>query len=228
MYNLIHNTESLVCSESDWIREGTDLAALGCAADRGWLNTFLADTLNTISRTATSVSARHYLSRGFLLPVLRCIAILFPLPMIIIASIASFSETFVAFIWNPFSDFREQKLFRTQEQKVKTGDEALYLVSLERLDNVLRTMVTISAAALLLVPVYVLLKLKPTEVSQIERNSNYQILTIFISTMIFSISCSIFTQAKKQEVFTATAAYAAVLVVFLGGNISNVKMATNN
>ena len=126
------------------------------------------------------------------------------------------------------SDFREQKLFRTQEQKIKTGDEALYLVSLERLDNVVRTVVTISAAALLLVPVYVLLKLKPTEMSQIERNSNYQILTIFISTMIFSVSCSIFTQAKKQEVFTATAAYSVVLVVFLGCNISNVKVATNN
>ena len=148
--------------------------------------------------------------------------------MIIIASIASFPKTFVAFIWNAFSDFREQKLFRTQEQKIKTGDEALYLVSLERLDNVLRTMVTISAAVLLLVPVYVLLKLKPTELSQIERNSNYQILTIFISTMIFSASCSIFTQAKKQEVFTATAAYSAVLVVFLSGNISNVKVAANN
>lgn len=174
VYNLIHNTESLVCSESDWIREGTDLAALGCAADRGWLNTLLADTFSTISRTATS------------------------------------------------------KLFRTQEQKIKTGDEALYLVSLERLDNVLRTIVTISAAVLLLVPVYVLLKLKSTEMSQIEGNSNYQILTIFISTMIFSVSCSIFTQAKKQEVFTATAAYSAVLVVFLGGNISNVKVATNN
>ena len=130
--------------------------------------------------------------------------------------------------WNAFSDFCKQKLFRTQEQKIKTGDEALYLVSLERLDNVLRTVVTISAALLLLIPIYVLLKLKPTDMSQIERNSNYQILTIFISIMIFSASCSIFTQAKKQEVFTATAAYSAVLVVFLGGDISNVKVATNN
>ena len=148
--------------------------------------------------------------------------------MIIIASIASSPKTFAAFIWNAFSDLREQKLFRTQEQKIKTGDEALYLVSLERLDNVLRTVVTISAAVLLLVPVYVLLKLKPTEMSQIERNSNYQILTIFISTMIFSASCSIFTQANRRDVFSATAAYSAVLVVFLGGNMSNVKVATNN
>lgn len=173
VHNLIHNTESLVYDEAEWIREGTDLAALGCAADRGWLNTFLENTLNTISRTAT------------------------------------------------------RTLFRTHEQEIKSGDEALHLVSLDRLDNVLRAIVTILAAVLLLVPVFVLFKLQPTNKSEIERKSNYQILTIFIFTLVFSASCSIFTQAKKQEVFTATAAYSAVLVVFLG-NTSNALVATDN
>ena len=110
---------------------------------------------------------------------------------------------------------------------MKTGDEALHLVSLDRLDNVLRAIVTILAAFLLLVPVFVLFKLQPTNKSEVERKSNYQILTIFIFTLLFSASCSIFTQAKKQEVFTATAAYSAVLVVFLG-NTSNVLVATNS
>ncbi|KAF6237536.1 hypothetical protein HO173_004426 [Letharia columbiana] len=173
VHNLIHNTESLVRNEADWIREGTDLAALGCAADRGWLNTCLENTLNTISRTAT------------------------------------------------------KKLFQTHEQEIKTGDEALHLVSLDRLDNVLRAIVTMVAAILLLVPVYVLFKLQPTNMSDVERRGNYQILTIFIFTLLFSASCSIFTQAKKQEVFAATAAYSAVLVVFLG-NTSNVLVATEN
>ena len=58
MHNLIHNTESLASSEAEWIREGIDLSALGCAADRGWLNDFLENILNTISRTATEVSTR--------------------------------------------------------------------------------------------------------------------------------------------------------------------------
>lgn len=62
VHSLIHNTESLVCDEADFIREGPDLAALGCAADRGWLNTFLVNVLNTISRTATRVSAQHQMS----------------------------------------------------------------------------------------------------------------------------------------------------------------------
>ena len=60
VHTLIHNTESLVYNEADWIREGTDLAALGRAADRGWLNTFLENALNTISRTGTRVSAQYH------------------------------------------------------------------------------------------------------------------------------------------------------------------------
>ena len=121
----------------------------------------------------------------------------------------------------------EQTLFRTHEQKIKTGDEALHLVSADRLDNVLRAVITVLAAVLLLVPVFVLFKLQPINKSEIERKSTYQILTIFFFTLLFSASCSIFTQAKKQEVFTATAAYTAVLVVFLG-NTSNIFLATND
>ena len=68
VHNMIHNTESLVYDEAEWIREGTDLAALGRAADRGWLNTLLENILNTVSRTATRVSARiicvTFLCRG--------------------------------------------------------------------------------------------------------------------------------------------------------------------
>ena len=101
------------------------------------------------------------------------------------------------------------------------------MVSLDRLDNVLRAVITLLAAILLLVPVFVLFKLQPVDKSEIERRSNYQILTIFIFTLLFSASCSIFTQAKKQEVFTATAAYSAVLVVFLG-NTSNMYLTTDD
>ncbi len=58
MYNLISNTQSLVKDESDWIREGPDLAALGQGNEHGWLNTFLEDVLSTISRKVTIVSSR--------------------------------------------------------------------------------------------------------------------------------------------------------------------------
>lgn len=227
MYNLIHNTESLIAEEADWIHEGTDLAALGCAADRGWLNTALENTLNTISRTATRVSAQHHLFYVSVRQAFQYGVVTFSLPVTIHGSVSSLPYIPVDIVWSTFSDIREQTLFRTHEQKVKTGDEALHLVSLDRLDNVLRAVVTILAAILLLVPVFVLFKLQPIHKSEVEQKGNYQILTIFIFTLLFSASCSIFTQAKKQEVFTATAAYSAVLVVFLG-NTSNVAVATDN
>ena len=79
---MIHNTQSLVSDEAKWICEGTDLAALGCAADRGWLNTLLENTLNTISRTATRVSARHQLGNVPVPQQSRYSAATFHVPMI--------------------------------------------------------------------------------------------------------------------------------------------------
>lgn len=59
LHNLISNTQSLVKDESDWIREGPDLAALGQGNEHGWLNTFLEDVLNSISRKVTMVRPPH-------------------------------------------------------------------------------------------------------------------------------------------------------------------------
>ena len=54
--NLISNTQSLVTDESDWIRCGPDLAALGRGSEHGWLNAFLEDMLNRISMRLTMAS----------------------------------------------------------------------------------------------------------------------------------------------------------------------------
>ena len=56
LHNLINNTQSLVQGEANWIRQGPDLAAVGCGTEHGWLNSFLEDTLNWLSRRATLVS----------------------------------------------------------------------------------------------------------------------------------------------------------------------------
>ena len=113
--------------------------------------------------------------------------------------------------------FPEQALFRTPEQKIKTGSlPHLNLVSPERFDAFLRAILTFLAANLLLVPVIILFELQPTNKAQIKSQGRFQILVVFLFTLAFSACCSIFTKARKQEVFTATAAYSAVLVVFLG------------
>ena len=56
VYNLVMNSENLVLEESEWIREGPDLAALGYSGDHGWLNTMVEDVFNMISRRFTKAS----------------------------------------------------------------------------------------------------------------------------------------------------------------------------
>ncbi|KAL8685523.1 MAG: hypothetical protein Q9218_007709 [Villophora microphyllina] len=111
-------------------------------------------------------------------------------------------------------------VFRTKEQRIITGHEDVSLISPYRLDILLRIVLTILAAVLLLVPVIILFELQPTHRQDVRRNCWFQILTIFVFTLIFSASCSVFTKARRQEVFTATAAYCAVLVVFLGNTMN--------
>ncbi|MCJ1272859.1 hypothetical protein MMC21_000648 [Puttea exsequens] len=108
------------------------------------------------------------------------------------------------------------KLFRTKHQRMKTGNDGLILLSAARLDNVLRICLTVAAALLLLIPVAILFRLQPTTPAEFRSSSNWQIGTIFAFTMLFSFSCSVFTKARRQEIYTVTAAYCAVLVVFLG------------
>ncbi|KAL9133448.1 MAG: hypothetical protein Q9175_005373 [Cornicularia normoerica] len=198
--NLISNTQSLVSDESDWIRYGPDLAALGRGAEHGWLNTFLEDTLNKISMTLTMASLSFLAHSNCYL----------------------YRASQIHPCNHPYSG-----VFRSHEQRRKTGNEDLQLLSAERLDIFLQVVLTIIATGLLLAPVFTLFRLQPTTQAEFHAKSNYQILTVFIFTLVFSASCSIFTSAKRQEIFTATAAYCAVLVVFLG-NTSNVMMSQNS
>lgn len=40
-------------------------------------------------------------------------------------------------------------------------------------------------------------------------------------TVLFALSMALFTNARRAETFAATAAYAAVLVVFVSGNLTS-------
>ncbi len=102
------------------------------------------------------------------------------------------------------------------------------LISPYRLDVLLRIVLTFIAVVLLLIPVLILYETQPTTDSEIKSSSRVQIATIFSFTIVFSASCSIFTKARRQEVFTATAAYCAVLVVFLGNTSNVIFLPTGN
>ncbi|KAL8912001.1 MAG: hypothetical protein Q9171_002914 [Xanthocarpia ochracea] len=117
---------------------------------------------------------------------------------------------FASFLLNRLSRKARQFVFRTKEQKIVTGHEDISLVDPYRLDIFLRVVLAILAAILLLVPVLILCA------DEVRRKGKYQVLIIFLFTIVFSVLCSLFTKARRQEVFTATAVYCAVLVVFLG------------
>ena len=108
----------------------------------------------------------------------------------------------------------QKAFFQNSEQKAKTGNEELNLLSADQLDILLRIVIAMIAAMLLLVPGFVLFRLQPTSREEYERKSNYQILTIFVFTLAFSTSCSMSTKARGQVIFIATAAYSAVLAMF--------------
>ena len=86
------------------------------------------------------------------------------------------------------------------------------------MDVLIRTVLTIALSVELLVPLLVLNAEQLNNPSQAQKTGYYQIAIIFGSTLLFSASCSLFTRAKRHEVFAATAAYCAVLVVFLGNS----------
>lgn len=122
-------------------------------------------------------------------------------------------------------------VFRNKEQAIMAGEEHIQLLSPRRFDNLLRGILTIIAAALLLAPVCILFELQHSTQIDIRQTNTYQILTIFLFTLLFSASVSIFTRARRQEVFIATAAYCGVLVVFIGNTstiIENTNGVSNN
>jgi hypothetical protein len=52
-------------------------------------------------------------------------------------------------------------------------------------------------------------------------NPNVQLGLIALFTSLFAATLALLTNAKLVEMFGATAAYAAVLVVFISGNLGN-------
>ena len=54
---MIYNTQSLVSSETRWIRQREDLAAIGHGAEHGWFNAFVEDLLTKVSARLLLVSS---------------------------------------------------------------------------------------------------------------------------------------------------------------------------
>ena len=91
-----------------------------------------------------------------------------------------------------------QFLLTSPEERKKTDDEYVQLYSKYRVDVLARLILTVVAVVLLMVPTAVLFL--------VQEHGILKIMLIMIFTMLFSAALSVFTKAKRHEMFAATAA----------------------
>ncbi|MCJ1245845.1 hypothetical protein MMC30_003049 [Trapelia coarctata] len=113
-----------------------------------------------------------------------------------------------------------QFFFQTQSQKQLTDDEHIRYVDKSRIDTVIRVVMTVIVTILLMVPIFVL--------SYVQAAGWKRDLVIFAFTLIFALSLAAFTKARLHELFGATAAYCAVLVVFVNAPSLTFSTVGNN
>ncbi|KAK8015482.1 hypothetical protein PG991_008370 [Apiospora marii] len=110
-----------------------------------------------------------------------------------------------------------QRIFCTKRELEKTDDPDLHYYSKSRKDCFNTTILCLVLLSLLVLPVLVLYKLLNDHPD--ERLYTVSIGVMIVFVLVFSAVLSLFTKAKRHEIFAAAAGYAAVLVVFFG-NIS--------
>ncbi|ESZ92783.1 hypothetical protein SBOR_6840 [Sclerotinia borealis F-4128] len=113
-----------------------------------------------------------------------------------------------------------QSLFCTSADRAKTDDPNLHYFSKSRKDTFITTLLVLVLLILLILPVFLLYRL--TEHHNINLTYTVSIGVLLVFTLVFSAVLSLFTQAKRHEIFGAAAGYVAVLVVFIS-NIPNVN-----
>ncbi|KAH7121196.1 hypothetical protein B0J11DRAFT_590106 [Dendryphion nanum] len=110
-----------------------------------------------------------------------------------------------------------QKLFATPELREKTNNECIYYYSASRIEKLVGLIITLVVFILLVLPVVAMYKLTCIG----NRNSTFDAVGVLVVfTLLFSAAMSLLTKAKRHELFAASAAYCAVLVVFIS-NFNN-------
>ncbi|KAK5137338.1 hypothetical protein LTR08_008915 [Meristemomyces frigidus] len=106
-----------------------------------------------------------------------------------------------------------QRLFLTPELRAKclNGDVDYYAPA--RIDSLVNVCITLVIFALLILPVIILYEV--TNIGQ-RQSALDAIGVLIVFTLVFGMAISALTTAQRHELFAASAAYCAVLVVFLG------------
>lgn len=108
---------------------------------------------------------------------------------------------------------RRQWLFCTDDLRRKTSDENVYYFSPSRVSKLVNLMITGVIFILLAAPVLSMYRLSHMNSTRLMFAA---IGVLMIFTLIFAAAMSLLTKAKRHELFAASAAYCAVLVVFIG------------
>ncbi|KAF2756293.1 hypothetical protein EJ05DRAFT_478300 [Pseudovirgaria hyperparasitica] len=110
-----------------------------------------------------------------------------------------------------------QNLFRTPELQAKTADEHIHFYSSTRVDAFIGLLITFIIFSLLVCPVVLMYKFSS---SRNEQSTFDAVAIMVVFTLLFSAAMSLVTKAARHELFAASAAYCAILVVFIG-NLAN-------
>ncbi|KAF2851284.1 hypothetical protein T440DRAFT_423575 [Plenodomus tracheiphilus IPT5] len=139
-----------------------------------------------------------------------------------------------------------QKYFRTPELEAKTKDPAIAFYSSTRIDKLVNILITLVIFCLLVIPVVTMYQLTSTathseDTTSIMNGGDSSLANVTVSkaaltstaginnrdtfnavgvlivfTLLFSAAMSLLTRAARHELFAASAAYCAILVVFIG------------
>jgi hypothetical protein len=104
-------------------------------------------------------------------------------------------------------------VFCTSDQKRKTSDEKVYYFSPSRVSRLVNLVLTGVIFLLLVAPVVSMYRLSTIKTNE-AMFAAIGVLMIF--TLLFAAAMSLLTKARRHELFAASAAYCAVLVVFVG------------
>ena len=111
-------------------------------------------------------------------------------------------------------------MFLTPELRKKTVNPDIHYYTRSRVDKLIAVIITSIIFILLVLPVVAMYRLTASNATPHSTFSAIGVLVVF--TLLFSAAMSLITKAQRHELFAASAAYCAVLVVFIS-NFANIS-----
>jgi len=111
-------------------------------------------------------------------------------------------------------------MFRDPELRKKTDDKDIHYYTRSRVDKLVGIIITGIIFILLILPVVAMYRV--TAFGGGPQSIFNAIGVLIVFTLLFSAAMSLITKAQRHELFAASAAYCAVLAVFISnfGNIA--------